>query len=809
MTTLRWRKLPDRRTPLTILLWSGLVLGWLLASITVSAQDDEQARRHHFIVAVDVSGDMGSLNQRGIIADSLPRLLYGGLGEDEAPPVFRPGLDRLSLVSFALTRAAADDCKALTGFDARPPYLYSWWDLPGVDLTRERFGDWLRDWLVRPCRIVHGPSLSPIVTAEALLAVFVGETLAATEADTLFDRTFLVVATNEAYNRSPARELAFLARRFQVENTGVARTLMERLSRYFYVDGPEHWTVTVNTFEPQLPFLRGAEGEAVSGFPLVMRVAELRPVASEVNAQLDYPPTLSLDRVAVSASRWRLSDAAGRDLLLRFLPSRRFAPVTLTLEYRGEDGQDWQLAGEPLPRRVVLDLDECPEPVCRRDDDGLHVDLLGAAGLAETLGVDEPLPSPGEIRFQAAFRYLAEGLYDHQRLHSDWQTIPVAVVPPRTVGGTLFFPPVVLDNPGLTALWRVGDTALGQQQAQERLLAQRAAQEPLYIGSGVAILLAVLLVLTLLLYWRAYHRPFQPVLEWLAVAEPTVDFDQLGGQLLLGRLVVRNAGRVPWFGRLLGNDAQPRRLATLTLSHRDAEQLGFRLRAPDIPLLGFMAPGEEGKALTRALAQEVTHDTQFHVFMATDTIGDFVHPVQGDIAVETLGLDFQLDWRRRGQDTRVALRRSADLALQLRRERTRPPLVDFEPMPSPPHFQQGETVQVGNFFFQSTARRQFAQPCLVRFEILARREGGPLREDAVILDGNQVEVAGEQTVEVAVWILCDGERVRNPQPLRDDYDFRLVGEFAPGSQPGPHIVRLYRDQAGPAAQLLADHRRDG
>jgi len=377
------------------------------------------------------------------------------------------------------------------------------------------------------------------------------------------------------------------------------------------------------------------------------------------------------------------------------------------------------------------------------------------------------------------------------------------------VGGTLLFPEVVLDNHALTGLWQPGDSALGQQQAQERLLAWRAAREPLYIGSGVGILLLALLILTLLLYWRAYHRPFQPTLEWLPVAEPRLDFDQLGGQLLLGRLVVRNAGRVPWFGRLLGNDAQPRRAAEFSLGHREPARLGLQLRAGDSPLLGFIAPGEEGRALTRELTQEVTHDTQFHVFLASAGIADYTHPVDGDIATETLHLDFRLDWKRRGRDTRVALQRSTALDLQLRRERARPPRVDFEPMETPPHFQYGETVLVGNFFFQSTARRHFAQPCVVRFEILARREGGPLREDTVLLDGNQVEVAGQQTVEVAVWILCDGERVRNPQPLRDDYSFRLVGEFAPGSQPGPHIVRLYRDEAGPAAQLLADHRGDG
>ena len=33
----------------------------------------------------------------------------------------------------------------------------------------------------------------------------------------------------------------------------------------------------------------------------------------------------------------------------------------------------------------------------------------------------------------------------------------------------------------------------------------------------------------------------------------------------------------------------------------------------------------------------------------------------GDIATETLNLDFRLDWRRRGRDTRVALRRDTAL----------------------------------------------------------------------------------------------------------------------------------------------------
>ena len=787
-------------------MWLALLIPWLCAP--AMAETDE---RRHIILAIDVSRDMLSLNQRDVIADSLPRLIFDGVESEAgpAPPVFRPGVDRLSVVYFALTRSAPDDCKPRTGFDARPEYLFAWQPLPAPDPDRTTFAGWLGEWLAVPCRIVEPPSLSPIVSAEALLPAFVGETLGETAPEALFDRTVLVVATNDAYNRSPARELAFLARRFEVDNTGEARALIEALSRYFYVDGPEHWTVTVNTFQPDLPLLVGGAGEAVSGFPLVIRVADLRPVSTEVNAYLDYPDQLALDRLAVAADRWRLGDATGRDPLLRVLPARRFEPLSLTLQYRGAYGDEWTLAGETLPREIQLDLQDCGPPLCRRDEAGLRVDLLRAAGLPETLGVDRPLPTPGEIRFRISFRYRTGGLYDHQRLRSDWRNITVTAISPRRIGETLLFPAVVLDNPGLTGLWAPGDAALSQQQAQARLLAWRAAQEPLHMGTGVAILLAVLLLLGLLLYWRAYHRPFQPTLEWLPVAEPTVDFDRLSGQLLLGRLVVRNAGRVPWFGRLLGNDAQPRRPASLTLHHNEAEQLGLRLRIADTPLLGFMAPGEEGRALTGELRQEVTHDTQFHVFLASAHIADYLHPMAGDIATETLNLDFRLDWRRRGRDTRVALRRDTALALQLRRERNRPPLVDFEPMAVPPHFQRGETVQVGQFFFQSTARRRFAQPCVTRFEILARREGGPLREDTVLLDDNQVEVAGERTVTVAVWILCDGERVRNPQPLRDDYSFRLVGEFAPGSQPGPHIVRLYRDEAGPAAQLLADHRNDG
>lgn len=757
--------------------------------------------QRHFIVAVDVSGDMRALRDRGLIAQGLPRLLYEGVAEPGQPPmpVFQPGVDRLSLVAFGLTGAAPDACKALTGFDARPEYLFSWQPLSEPSPDRAAFSEALTNWLAEPCRIVDAPSLSPIVSAETLLPIFVAEQL---DTPSLYDETLLVVATNEAYNRSPARELAFLARRFQVASTGEARALMEQLSRYFYVDGPEHWTVTLNTFEPEAPLLVGAEGEAVSGFPLVMRMAALRPVSAEVNATLDFPRQLALDRQAMSDHTLRLVDAAGREPVLRLLPAPRFEPVSLKLHYRAADGEDWSLVGETLPAEITVDLTDCGPPRCQQDSDGLRVDLLQVGGIPPQWAANRPLPSPGEIRFRVAFRYRTEGLYEQQRLYSDWQQIDVSVVPPRQINATLLFPRVVLDNPGLAGLWQPGDTGLGQQTAQERLLAWRAAQEPLYMGSAVALLLLLLLLLYLLLYWRAYHRPFQPTLAWLPVAEPTVDFEQLGGQLLLGRLVVENAGRVPWFGRLLGNDAQPRRVADLKLQVKSLESLGLVLHPTPGPALGFIAPS----GVCAELQQEITHESQFYVFLDTQAIEDYT-PLDGESA--TLELDFHLDWQRRGQDTRVPLQRSTQLPLQLRRERARPPRVDFQPLPKPPHFQQDETVQVGRFSFESSARRRFARPYRLRFEILARREGGPLREDTVILDDNQIDVAGQQTVEVGVWVLCDGDRVRNPYPLRDDYSFRLVGVFAPGSQPGPHIVRLYRDEAGPAAQILADHRQDG
>lgn len=776
--------------------YSLFLLGLLLVS-SVHSAPVEPPQQAHYIVAVDVSADMRGLNNRDAIATAIPKLLFTGPAQPLQPalPRFNPQQDRLSLVYFALTGAAPTACKPVSGLDARPSYLFTWQDIAPF-ANQAELEQQLRGWMQEPCRIVSPPSLSPIVTAEATVAAFVGAQL---KDRPLFDRTYLLMATNEAYNRNPARELAFLADRFEVANTAAARALTEQLARYFYIDAPPAWTLAVNPFLPDLPLVTGEAIHDISGFPLVLRLAALHPAAAEVDAYLAYTPLIRLDRYAIARDRLRLQGEDG-PVTLRLLPTERFAPVSLLLEY--------QPAAGGTAQTTTLDLETCAEPICRREADGLRVHPLTALGLPEVIGLTDPLPGNGTLRFRTLFRYLSDGLYDYSLLRGDWQTLALQTVAPLTVAGTLLFPAQTLDNSTLTALWQPGDSALSQTEARQRLLAERAAQEPLYIGTLAAALVTLLILFGLFLYSRYYHRPFTPTLTWLPLEQATLDFNQLGAHLLLGRLIVSNTARVPWFGRLLDNQDQPRRAATLTLAYPDlTEHHGLILHdAQDIPL-GLLSGGE-GRLLMRELAQEVTDDSQFYVFLATATLADYLCPdPRLDPAEEIVPLAVHLAWKRGSRDAATPLTANFNLQLWLLRERATPPLVHFRPPTEPMHFAVGQSVTLGTFLFQSSAGHRYAQPYVGRFDILAQRSETTEEEALALSDNDLIVVHGRENIELDIEVFCDGRRIRYPYPITDDYSLRLLGDFAPGSQLGPHRLSLHRQLSEPGERTLARERQ--
>lgn len=774
-----------------------LLLLWLLLAGSVHSAPVEPPPRAHYIVAVDVSADMRGLNNRDAIATAIPKFLFTGPETALDPPLprFDPARDRLSLVYFALTGAAPTPCKPVTGLDARPPFLFTWQNVPTFAGQAE-LENLLRGWMQEPCRIVSPPSLSPIVTAEATVAAFVGQQL---KDQPLFDQTYLLIATNEAYNRNPARELAFLADRFQVAHTADARALTEQLARYFYIDTPPAWTVAVNSYVPELPLVTGTAIDAISGFPLVLRLAVLRPAAADVDAYLAYTPLIRLDRYASARDQLRLQGEDG-PVTLRLLPTDRYAPVSLLLDYRPADGSAAQT--------TTLDLTTCAEPVCRRDAAGLSVQPLAALGIPDTLALTDPLPTGGTLRFRTLFRHLSAGLYDYTLLRGDWRQLELQTVAPLTVTGTLLFPARTLNNAELAALWQPGDTALSQTEARQRLLAQRAAQEPLYIGTLAAALVTALILLALFLYSRYYHRPFAPSLTWLPLEQATLDFNQLGAHLLLGRLIVSNTARVPWFGRLLGNQDQPRRAATLTLVYPDlTEHHGLILHDAQDIALGLLTGGE-GRLLIRELAQEVTDESQFYVFLATSTLADYLCPdPRLDPAEEIVPLSVQLTWKRSRRDAAAPLTAAFNLQLWLLRERAAPPLVHFRLPTEPVHFAVGQSVTLGTFLFQSSASHRYAQPYVGRFDILAQRSGATEEEALALSDNDLIVVHGRETIELDIEIFCDGRRIRYPYPVTDDYSLRLLGDFAPGSQLGPHRLSLHRQLSEPGERTLARERQ--
>jgi len=71
---------------------------------------------------------------------------------------------------------------------------------------------------------------------------------------------------------------------------------------------------------------------------------------------------------------------------------------------------------------------------------------------------------------------------------------------------------------------------------------------------------------------------------------------------------------------------------------------------------------------------------------------------------------------------------------------------------------------------------------------MARGVNGALEEGVIALDSSKLNsdtlvLPGGATVEIPLLIHCDGKSVINPFPAKDQYSFRIVGDFAPGSDP--------------------------
>ncbi len=780
-------------------------------------QSESEARQStHFIVSIDVSGDMRRvvMGPQKVAAKAIASLLFDGVPDSVSRPRFNPATDEVSVITFVLTEARANECKASTGFTASPEKLFSL--QPVVSGGRSAFEESLARALARECTIPTGMNYAPVVTAEMMAPVFAGKQQWDRNQDQrLFDHTVLITVSNDVYNGFPTRELDDLTRRRGLPLDGVedALALTRQVAQNFHMVSPEGWLISAIMRDNHFVGLKAGVQSSSDGPPLRLQMIRLEPAGVNLAGAVDIPARLVLDRVAIGPNRLQFEPAAGERADIR-VPLRsgsdlpRLIPLKAELRTRTTNRQPWRIGSKALAATATIDLVGCPHPACSRAGDDLRINPLAALGAPDGLGAADSLPADGDIEIRLSFRHYTGALYNALGVKTEWLTLPVGFAPPLKVEGSTWAPAnLYLDNATLAGVWRPGDRDLTQSVARVRLLAERDRQEMVRTAQGLALAILMPVVLIALCFAVCYRRPFRPRLIWSPATNPTLDFDDAGNnRLLLGTVTVTNTASVPWFGRLLANHDHPHRPATLSLALPALTT--YRLRVSDDKAIGFLSD-ETGQPLSQIVEREITHGNQFPLFLAVERVLDYEGDCEGDDAEEAIPLTVALSWRRRWKDARGTREEEVGLRLRLRRERPRLPLVKIE-LPddaAPPlTFERGQTRVIGTVVIESQARHAFAQRFAASYAIIARRAGIPLADGALRLAGDTagIEIPSGATIRRDLLLECDGCLVPNPELSEDIYGFRLVGDAAPHSDLGPHGFALRRDPTLCEPRLMLD-----
>jgi len=784
---------------------SSTVIIALSAILLVYASDahselESSAEPTHFIVLIRDTGLMDpalsqKLKKQGIntplemIVPTLPKLLFEGLTPSQ--PIYHPNRDHLSVVFVGIHNSTnPNDCKNAPGLSALPKHLFQWQPVVQkqnqADFTRD-----LRQWTQMTCR-AQGHVYSSVL-AQTMILPYVQKKLPKT---LRFSRTILVMLDNDAvYGLTlPSTELAELATKEHVKDIDQAATIVDRVSTAFHIATPREWVFTIKPSQPHT-FKQGNTLRDGTN-TLRYRLAEVKPLDTNVDNYLDYTKTVRLDRLAISDDKLQLVQQGGGKIGLRLLPSNRLQPEKITLSFFKQGGGDWFIGQHSLPKSAVINVADCiKSKQCKVDADGvIFVPLLGNNLY---LSPDDYELSYGKIDFQIRFSYKANEVYNFHDVDTKIKTVNIQAIKPFVIPANMGFPKIVLDNETLTDEYEPSqdsENGLTQEIARARIVAARNALKLLYF-----LIFAILLILFVyLLYRYSPERSFKPKLKWQAAKKIDLNFNQQpGARLLVGTLVFMNKGQVSKLGGLCGKTGYPDYTIEFSLSYNneDLKAGGFLLSDDAGVALGFRDVSEETK-LMRKIKYRVSHETPIYVFLATDVITDFnkanaAHTVTfgGD------NKDFQITvdlWRGNERE----LTQPIEFEIKLIPEEAKPPRVVFQEAEDRLYFDQDKNLTIGAFHFQSQAQHRFAESFQDSFTLRNYKNNLPLAKDdavSLLLADNTVKVAPLENTEVKLAVSCDGEVVPNPEPPNQDYSFNLIGEFAPGSQPDNHWFSLYRD----------------
>ncbi|MCK5665556.1 MAG: hypothetical protein KAI17_18845, partial [Thiotrichaceae bacterium] len=587
----------------------------------------ETTERTHFIVLIR---DTGLMTQKffpqKMIIPTLPKLLYQGVNT----PIYQPKRDHLSVVFVGIHRDQNTSiCKEEAALSALPQHLFQW-QMVEQGQNQNTFTQSLRQWLNQECR--GEGRVSSTVLAQTMILPYVHQKMADTGYGTLrFSRTILVMLDNEAYygDTFPSTELSELERQEKVRDIEQAASFVNAVSSAFHIITPRDWIFTVNPYkhnklEQGNTLLDGTN-------TLRYRLVEVQPLDTNVDNYIDYTKKVKLERVAISNEKMQLVQQEGKKIGLRLLHSDRLRPEQIELKFWDQTHGSWKIGQHHLPSTSVINIKDCIDSnKCELLEDAMiYVPLMGAEELY--LMSDDPALTAGQIRFKVRFRYNA--VYDHHYIDTNWKTIDIKPVKPFIIPNSPFlgwlFPKIILDNKTLTNKYSFAQDAqngLTHKIAYARIVATRKMLQMVCLAFLVSSLVIILFILLYkYLHKKAYHRLFNPLLDWNLAKKIDIDFNQSpGARVLVGTLNFKNEGHVPWFGRLHGNRDYPDYIIDIHLDYNNKKLIehGFSLANNMGEPFGFREVGE-GSLLKRKIPYRVNHETPIYVFLATDVINDF------------------------------------------------------------------------------------------------------------------------------------------------------------------------------------------
>lgn len=809
---MNWPRPPQLRTASTmsLALKASLAAALFLATagrLLAATPGDLAAPRSiggtHFILLLDDSGDMAA--RTPAIAEVVAKALFDR-DEANAKPVLDVARgDRLSVLFFGIHSGRAA-CRPKRDNSTLPEGMFEWVPPEEFEATRAGLNRFLVKELGRTdCRFRS--HWTPANTAALTSLPAVQAQLLAAGEPRAFVRTLVVLVSNGLTNGPPSLELAKY-RGEGVADTEETEQLVGAIGSWFGSPVEPVWA-------------RRQAGRDDN--PITAQVYRIEPLKTFLAEQsLDFRAPVEVDRVATSLDQLRLVGRSDSGVLT--ISAAKLRPMLARWTFTGEDGSSpWpasgsltkEARGEPAAASSYeADLGICQPPVCKREGDGVRVNLLASLGVNGEISASDPLPAPGKATFTVGFAY-QNGFYSQSVIFSPSRTVSLRPVEPRDVRSGLLPVAYRLDNRGLTRWFRPADAALGLAQQQAAARAERRLE--LYQWVALAGLVALLI---LILWWFG-HRGFQPRVT-VTTRPSRVAIDGTNrAPFLVGSVKVENHASRPLFHHLFGRSFERRHKLTLVLS-----LLNWRQVAPELELVGDVAPigflPLDGGTIRLRLESVPQQDgAETSLYFDPDRIQDLQsRPSMEAGAVLEFEVQATVRWRRR-----QATSPKATLRVQMVPEVPREPTVEWLDNGTTTEFRGDDpALVVGRFALMSSATKLFARSFVGDYELqLTDRRREPLPAAALALvglgvtrlpaaDGDgaapvfRLELMARRRIEVEVRLDCTQGPIKNPEAAAERYHIGIAQVAGRGGEILKPGFELTRDSRGANLRLVTKHR---